>query len=72
MHNGIDWYTKVTFCFDYYFPEGEANCRHCDFCTYSETYNTYKCRLTNEYIEKNRLNNRGRACPAIFDAETPF
>lgn len=71
MKSGIAWYTRATMVFDYAFPEGQADCRHCDFCRYREAFNTYQCALTDEFIDKAALNNRGRACPAVFE-ETPF
>ena len=69
--SGVSWYTRVTMRFDYFFPEGLADCRHCDFCTYSENFQTYRCRLTNEFVDKSQLNSRGQMCPAVFD-DTPF
>lgn len=70
--SGISWYVtgEIRGVF-VHFPEGEANCRHCDFCRYHEAFSTYSCRLTDEYIDKAALNDRGKACPIHFE-DTPF
>lgn len=65
-NNAVTWYTEGIARFPVYFPEGEANCRHCEFCTYAEHFGTYRCRLTQEYLEKSQLSARGRLCPIEF------
>lgn len=71
MKNGVDWYCSGIAKFPVYFPEGQANCRHCEFCYYVEAFGIYRCRLTGAYIEKSELSERGRSCPIEFE-ETVF
>lgn len=68
---GVNWYTEGIARFAVYFPEGNTDCRHCPFCRYNEAFHTYRCLLTEEYIEKYDLDKRNRLCPIEFE-ETPF
>ena len=71
IDRACDWYTCGEARFPVYFPEGMADCRHCPFCRYLEDFRVYRCRLTDDYIERQDLDGRHRRCPIVFD-ETPF
>lgn len=66
MVNGVDFYTEGEIRMKVYFPEGQDDCRHCEFCWYSEPFGLFRCRLTNAYIEKAELNRRNDMCPVII------
>ncbi len=70
MINGITSYDRGTIHLPIYFPEGKADCRHCGFCWYSDPFGVYRCRLTDEYIEKPELNIRGERCPIEMEEKT--
>lgn len=61
--NSVLKYTHGVVTLDVFFPDGKADCRHCDFCYYSEAFKLYRCRLTNAYIEGGELNERHESCP---------
>ncbi len=65
--SGVSWYTKGIAQLDVYFPEGKTNCRYCTFCKCNKDFNTFKCMLTEEYILKENLSQRGRLYPITFD-----
>ena len=65
--SGVDFYAEGTAIFKVYFPDGQANCRHCPYCRYSEAFQLYRCNLTDAYIERLDLNRRHVNCPIVFD-----
>lgn len=67
----VTMYAHGVASFDVFFPEGHADCRHCQFCRYNEPFNLFKCVLTHDYIEKSALNHRHQNCPIKLD-EVPF
>ena len=67
----VEFYTKGTVKMPIYFPHGKADCRHCHFCRHREAFDIFQCALTEEYIEKYELDERGINCPVEL-AETPF
>ena len=72
FESGVDFYVEGICHFSVYFPEGKADCRHCDFCKYNKDFQTYKCILTEEYIDRIDLNKRGIRCPVTLTvAEKP-
>lgn len=64
-------YAKGTAIFDVYFPDGKADCRHCQYCSYNEPFKLFKCKLTSDYIETADINRRHPNCPISFE-ETQF
>lgn len=66
---GVRFYVEGICHMSVYFPEGLADCRHCRFCKYNKDFQTYKCMLTDDYIDKVDLNKRGRACPITLTVE---
>ena len=71
LNTGVDWYAETAICFTEYFPEGRVCCRVCRFCRHNQSFGTYSCLLTEEYLEKSDLDSRGRQCPAVLQ-DTPF
>lgn len=69
--SSVSFYARGTAVFDVFFPGGKTDCRHCHYCRYAEAFSLYKCGLTNDYIEKNELNQRHVNCPIRFE-ETQF
>lgn len=67
----VTFYSQGTAVFNVFFPDGKADCRHCEYCYYSEPFNIYRCRLTSAYIEKAELNRRNDKCPVQFE-DTDF
>lgn len=67
--HGVKWYTTGEARFPVSFPEGRVACRFCDFCHYSHAFNRYKCLLTDEYLYKEYLDERGQECPIHFENE---
>ena len=67
FESGVDWYAHGVASFPVYFPEGQACCRYCRFCKYSKDFNTYRCLLTEEFLFKELLDERGQRCPITFE-----
>lgn len=67
----VEFYTvgmvKMRICF----PHGKADCRHCRFLRHREALGLFQCGLTDEWIEKYELDERGSQCPVEIQ-ETPF
>ncbi len=66
MVSGVEFYTEGEIRMTVYFPDGQADCRHCRFCRYSEAFGVYRCNLTEAYIERAELNRRHDMCPIIM------
>jgi hypothetical protein len=71
ISSGVTWYAKGTIVHPVFFPHGEANCRHCDYLIEKKERKTFHCVFTGEFIEYHNLDNRGQACPIVFE-ETEF
>ena len=69
MRSKVEWYTKGTATIDVFFPEGKADCRHCEFHRYVEAYKTYHCALTNIYIDVTELSTKPPHCPVTIEEE---
>lgn len=64
--NGIEFYVIADAHIKVPFPEGFLDCRHCPFRKYEPGFETFRCKLTDEFLEKSNLNERGKMCPCEF------
>lgn len=69
--DGVQWYTQTTIAFDEYFPEGRVCCRVCRFCRYDKNFGAFSCMITNECLERENLDGRGKDCRVQLP-DTPF
>lgn len=66
MKQGVDFYIKGEAKVPVFFPKGKADCRHCTFHRYTDSYRTYHCALTDMYIDHVELDRRPEHCPVVF------
>lgn len=69
--DAVEFYAHCKIKMNVYFPNGKIDCRHCSFCRHREAFGLFQCSLTDEYIEKVQLDERGNHCPVVIDT-TPF